>query len=98
MQACFSFHNDSQEYFDKTGWTEERVKTLTCCYGYLARYYYEHDRAMFERCLEKIHALNPDYLPEGPKQLRTLSRTIGYRNAEFVALTYRKLKKCFRHL
>ena len=98
MQACFSFHNDSQEYFDKTGWTEERVKTLTRCYGYLARYYYEHDRAMFERCLEKIHALNPDYLPEGPRRLRTLSRTIGYRNAEFVALTYRKLKKCFRHL
>lgn len=90
---CFNIYNQVYCFFERTGWNGVRRRVLVECYGSLARYYFEHDRMMFERCLAKIHALSPDYTPAGPPPLRVLTRLFGYRNAERIALTYRRSKR-----
>lgn len=93
MQNCFDIYDRVYHFYQRTGWKEEYGTLLSRRYGWLARYYFEHDRAMFERCMERIQTLDPNYVPEGPIQLRCLSKILGYRNAEWVALTYRRTKR-----
>ena len=93
ISNCFWIYEQVFSYCERTGWTDERRRTLVKAYGHIARYYFEHDRRMFERCLARIYQLDPSYVPENPHRLRWLSKMIGYRNAEQVALWYRHLKR-----
>jgi hypothetical protein len=89
------FHNACQvETIWKTngGISRERLAALEAVYGYVARFYFERDRPKFHEVLARIHALNPNYLPSGPRALRQLSQWLGYEQAEAVALTYRRIK------
>jgi glycosyltransferase involved in cell wall biosynthesis len=78
------------------GLTPARRKALLDDYEFLARFYYEHDRATFRHVMERIHSISPRYLPTAPSTLRRLSRVIGYERAEAVALRYRRLKHWWR--
>ncbi|MBD2164365.1 glycosyltransferase [Calothrix membranacea FACHB-236] len=92
------FHNACQvEDFWKIngGITLERRVALEKVYGGVARFFFEHDRSKFSEALAKLHALNPNYLPAGPRSLRQLSKWFGYEQAEAIALKYRLLKKFF---
>lgn len=89
------FHNACQvEAIWKAngGTSPERVAALEAVYGYVARFYFERDRPKFHDVVARIHALNPNYLPSGPRALRQLSQWLGYEQAEAVALTYRRIK------
>ena len=98
---CFQLYERLFTHFESTdGWTEERTMALVHGYGWLARYYFEHEPFRFERCLHRLHQMQPGYvpptdLPTGNARLRLLSQWIGYRNAERTALYYRRLKSAF---
>jgi glycosyltransferase involved in cell wall biosynthesis len=62
-----------------------------------ARYFAEQDWRRFEQILADIESLRPGFLPAAPLRLRALSRVLGYRNAEWVSVFYRRLKKLRRH-
>lgn len=97
-QDCF--HNACQvENIWKTNdqITSERCLALEKVYGRLARFYFEHDRLKFSAALERIHNLNPKYLPDGPQALRQLTKWFGYEQAEAIALKYRQLKYLLQH-
>lgn len=71
---------------------DARRRALVRVYGYVARSMFSIDRARFDTVLERIHDLDPEYLPEQPRLLRHLSAVIGYRPAEHVASWWRKTK------
>ena len=58
-----------------------------------ARYYAEHDGATFADLVCHIETLVPAFVPSAPRALRQLSRVIGYRSAELVAVRYRAVKR-----
>jgi hypothetical protein len=62
-------------------------------YGQAARFFFEYDRRFFYEILNKIHRLEPQYLPESPKSLRFLSRWFGYPRGEEISLLYRISKR-----
>ena len=97
---CFRIYERLFEHFEKTGWTEERKESLVHGYGWLARHYFAHAPSRFEQCLHRLHQMDSEYvppsdLPTGNRRLHLLSRWIGYRNAERVALYFRRLKSTF---
>ncbi|MEE9166833.1 MAG: glycosyltransferase [Candidatus Neomarinimicrobiota bacterium] len=92
MQNCFDIYDRVYHFYQGGGWKEEYGRMLSRRYGWLARYFFEHDRVMFERCMKQIQLFEPHYVPEGPSQLRWLTRILGYRNAEQIALWYRMTK------
>lgn len=77
---------------DTNQMTEPRARRL-------AQYYYKelrvlcvHDRPAFYRVLDKIHALDPDFVPAGEERqafMRVLARLIGTKNA---VLLHTKIK------
>ncbi|QIR40492.1 glycosyltransferase [Tolypothrix sp. PCC 7910] len=94
---CFNNACQVEEFWKVNGGiTSERQATLEQVYGGVARFFFEHDRPTFYEALAKIHALNPNYLPAGPRSLRQLSKLFGYEQAEAIALNYRRLKN-FTH-
>jgi hypothetical protein len=67
-------------------------------YGYVARSSFEKDRTTFEMAYHRLKKLKPRYIPEHPALLSLTSRIVGYRNAEFVALGYRTIKRRLKKL
>jgi glycosyltransferase involved in cell wall biosynthesis len=95
MVNWFTVYERAFTHFEDTGWTDERRETMVRCYGWAARYFFEHDRVKFNRCVQRIDQLVPRYVPAGRRSLRWLSRIIGYEQAEHVALSYRQAKQRF---
>jgi glycosyltransferase involved in cell wall biosynthesis len=80
-------------------WRSENVLTPHR-QAFLANAYFSSARALaaadsqaFESILQSLYAIEPQYTPSAPASLRWLSRLIGYRSAEQLALRYRRLKK-----
>lgn len=80
------------------GITEERKKALLKAYGYVARASFEKDKNAFETAYRNLERLYPGYVPERPRRLRLASKLFGYRRAESIALSFRKIKSCLRFL
>lgn len=57
-----------------------------------ARYFAGLDWRRFEQLVTDIEFLDPDFLPKAPTHLSALSRLVGYRAAERIAVAYRKTK------
>jgi len=74
------------------GWSTEIVEQIVAVYYFGAKYFAEHDWARFEELVRDIEALHPGFQPSGSFALRSISRVFGYRNAERISLTYRRLK------
>jgi hypothetical protein len=65
------------------------LKVLSQC----ARGFYEHDKQKFEECLGLLREISgKDFIPAQPALLKAFSTLFGYREAEYVAFQYRKLK------
>jgi glycosyltransferase involved in cell wall biosynthesis len=58
-----------------------------------ARYFAYYDWKRFEELVVDIEALRPAFVPNTPARMRLLSRMIGYRKAEKLAVLYRKGKR-----
>lgn len=95
------FHNACQieEFWHSHGGiTSDRQQALLKVYGQAARFFFEYDRRFFYEILNKIHRLEPQYLPESPKSLRLLSRWFGYPRGEEISLLYRISKRKLSNL
>jgi glycosyltransferase involved in cell wall biosynthesis len=80
------------------GLTQQRLNGLLNVFGHIARSSYHSDPDTFELAYQSLERLRPGYLPVEPKHLAILSKWLGYRNAEAIALNYRKTKAVFKRL
>jgi glycosyltransferase involved in cell wall biosynthesis len=94
VQDCFQNACQIEEIWQAQGRiTPKQRVALENVYGQTARFFFECDRLKFSQVLARIHNLNPNYLPSGPKALRQLSQWFGYEQAEAIALAYRRAKR-----
>jgi glycosyltransferase involved in cell wall biosynthesis len=66
---------------------------LTACYFQAARMFAGRDWARFDAVVERIENLTDKVIPPGPRALIVLSKLIGYKTAERVALSWRRFKQ-----
>ena len=78
----------------KNALTPQRADILANVYFQGARHFAEADRRRFDALVDKIEALQPDFMPATPTHLRWLAKFVGYRKAERAAVWYRRLKAC----
>jgi glycosyltransferase involved in cell wall biosynthesis len=80
-------------------WTEaapldhEQRTALLKCYAFLARSYFPIDRRRHVEARDRMLALDPHYVPDGPRDFRALARVVGYERAEQIAAWCRPLKR-----
>jgi glycosyltransferase involved in cell wall biosynthesis len=97
-QNCLRIYERLFTYYErKSSWTEERKQTAIRNYGWLARYYYDRDRDIFNKCVDRLETITEGYVPPADIHnvnwaVRLLSRIIGYRRAEQVASWYRRAR------
>lgn len=71
---------------------EARRQALLQVYGHIAHAAFENDRPIFVQAYAALERLQPGYRPSSPWHLAMLSRLLGYRRAEKVAVQWRRLK------
>ena len=76
--------------------TTLRRERLVGSYFTAARALFGSDDEEFASVVDRIERLALGALPDGPPMLRTLARVVGYRQAEAVALRYRRAKALLR--
>jgi glycosyltransferase involved in cell wall biosynthesis len=69
------------------------IEAVVDVYSQAARYFANKDWKRFEQILTEIEALRPGFVPKAPLALRRLSRVVGYKNAERIAVFYRGMKR-----
>ncbi len=100
-KSWFAFHRDiynnakeiKQIWQKEGGITKERNDALLTVYGYLGRAAFKKNMKMFNFALRELESLNHRYIPKRPKHLKLVSQLVGYKNAEYIAWWYRKLRK-----
>jgi len=98
-QDCFKNANDIKQWWQEHGdITGVRKKALLEVYGTIARFSFQHDKGMFNKALGILRELTPYYIPPAPLSLKFLSLIFGYKNAEAIALVYRKSKSIFANI
>jgi glycosyltransferase involved in cell wall biosynthesis len=96
---CYVNACQVQEFWQaRDGITIERKTALLKVYGQVARFFFEHDRPKFHEILLRLYQLDSNYYPTKPQSLRFLSQCLGYEQAEFISLTYRKIKNLVRKI
>ena len=94
VDACVRITYLAEDYWRETGMlTEAHTEALARSYFVSARYFAEHDPASFERIVTHIFELLPSFVPPEPTALRRLTKVVGYRRAERVAVSYRRAKR-----
>jgi len=74
------------------------VQAIVDVYFAGARFFAGLDWRRFEELVADIEALSPDFVPRAPTQLAVLSRLLGYRKAERIAVLYRRGKHLGTHI
>jgi len=72
---------------------EQMVEVIADCYRQAARAFAGRDWTRFDAVVERLKNLVGSVVPKGPFALRALSNFVGYKNAERVAVAYRKIKQ-----
>lgn len=85
-------------WMENGGLDARRRAALVQAYEYVARGSYEHDRPTFDAAVVSLERLRPGYVPSHPRDLALVSRLMGYRRAELVALWYRRARKLPRSI
>jgi glycosyltransferase involved in cell wall biosynthesis len=85
-----------QRWASVDGWTEPRRAALLKVYGQVARASFARDDETFETVYTALHRLQPRYTPPGPPALTLMSRLVGYRSAEAIAVHYRNARTRLR--
>ncbi|ODS54467.1 MAG: hypothetical protein ABS36_11240 [Acidobacteria bacterium SCN 69-37] len=97
IDDCYRSAADLHDRWQRDGTLDaERRRALLVAFGHTARAWFPIDRARFEQSFNRLMALDPRYLPDGPPALRALSRAIGYRRAERVASWWRRIAAVWR--
>lgn len=74
----------------------ERREALVRAYATIARTAGDVDADAFREALAVLETVAPGYRPPSPPHLTAVSRVLGYRRAEHVALAVRRLRKVAR--
>jgi glycosyltransferase involved in cell wall biosynthesis len=77
---------------DRSELSPHRRAVLADVYLQAARFFAPIDESSFERMVALIESVRPNYVPRGPWRLRWLSRLVGYRQAEKLAVRYRRVR------
>lgn len=94
IRDCLCNAAEVQKWWEEHGGiSKERKAALISAYECIARASFENDKKTFEAAYEMLNIFKPGYAPENSTPLKLASRVLGYRNAETVALLYRKTKK-----
>lgn len=72
--------------------TPARAAGVAAVYFQGARHYAARNPELFRTITQRIDALGPGLLPDGPPALRALSRVVGYPLAERCATGYRRMR------
>jgi hypothetical protein len=72
---------------------DEMIEAIADCYRQAARTFAGSDWARFDAVVEQLRNLVGSAAPKKPFVLKALSNVVGYKNAERVAIAYRKMKK-----
>ncbi|MBV9892951.1 MAG: glycosyltransferase family 2 protein [Chloroflexi bacterium] len=73
--------------------TPRRRAAVLKAYSYVARASFGRDQTTFDVAYAALQRLQPGYVPSGPWPLAVTSRVVGYRSAEALAFTYRRVKR-----
>jgi glycosyltransferase involved in cell wall biosynthesis len=73
--------------------SSKSVEAVVDVYSQAARYFAQNNWQRFEQILTEIEALRPGFVPKSPLALQRLSRVVGYKNAERIAVFYRGMKR-----
>lgn len=99
VQECFKNACEIEEYLTRRGSINKSYrKALLRAYGYVARASFKKDKPTFEMAYRALKRLSHRYIPENPRHLRLASQLFGYRNAEYIAVWYRKMKAILKHI
>jgi glycosyltransferase involved in cell wall biosynthesis len=66
---------------------------VIACYFHAARVFAGRDWGRFDAVVERIENLTDKVIPPGPRALTVLSKLMGYKSAERVALSWRRFKQ-----
>ena len=75
---------------DQEEFNEKRIRATADNYRRLARWAYPADIDSFNRCLDQVLRLSPQYRPEKPNA-RLISSIFGFRNYEKFATVIRRV-------
>jgi glycosyltransferase involved in cell wall biosynthesis len=94
IESCIKNARLAERYArEKNEFSPRLTAAIANTYFLGARYFAECDWKRFEQLVHDIEMLQPKFVPQSPRRLRLISRVIGYKNAERLALLYRKGKK-----
>lgn len=94
VRDCFRNATQVEAWWQQRGGvTSAQRCAFVQVYGHVARASFENDRPTFEEAYEALQRLQPGYRPLRPKRIAVMSRLVGYRRAESIALLYRKAKR-----
>lgn len=91
VRDCFHNAREVEQWWvPHGGLSDERRAALVKVYGYVARASFVSDGVTFEAAYVALRRLQPRYAPRYPWHLALASRVVGYRQAEHLALWYRR--------
>lgn len=99
LRDCLRNASEVEEWFRAHGGVSpSRRLALRRAYEMVARGSFERDKETFEKARQALERIYPRYCPDRGFFLPVLSRLMGYRRAEAIALRYRRLKTFARSL
>jgi glycosyltransferase involved in cell wall biosynthesis len=93
IESCIKNAKLAEKYVRQNpGCSPRIVETIVDVYYFGARYFAGLDWKRFDEIVTDIEALRPAFVPRVPARIHVLSRLVGYRKAERLAVLYRKGK------
>jgi glycosyltransferase involved in cell wall biosynthesis len=94
VEGCVRNAKMVEQYWRERGnLRAARAHVLASVYFMGARFFSGRDSERFKALVGDIDRLKPDFIPDGPRALRLLTRLVGYSRAERCAVQYRRLKR-----
>jgi glycosyltransferase involved in cell wall biosynthesis len=93
IESCVKNAKLAERYIqDRPQNTSRVIDAIVDVYFAGARFFAGVDWRRFEELVSDIEVLNPHFLPKAPAHLAALSKILGYRKAERIAVIYRQGK------
>jgi glycosyltransferase involved in cell wall biosynthesis len=93
IDSCIRNAKLAEHYIRRNpGAAEGVVEAVVRVYYLGARFFAGSDWRRFEQIVADIEALQPGFVPKSPRRLALLSRVLGYKHAEWLAVLIRKVK------
>jgi glycosyltransferase involved in cell wall biosynthesis len=99
IESCIKNARLAERYVrENNEYSPRLIDAIANAYFLSARYFAEYDWKRFEQLAQDIEMIKPKFVPQSPRRLRLISRVTGYKNAERLALGYRKSKRAVLRL